>query len=429
MLSMYYDEEEDDEIEDADEEHGGGGEEERPRDDDYGEPRSAEDASMADGDRMVVGDSGNEENTPQDVVDEENSAPGKGQFRPPTPQQNQASYTSPTLQQQAVASDNTRNRRGKLAIVDYGHDEVAMSPEPEEGEIGGSTHLRSANGDFYGRTPPGTVQVPSPSNQATPQLSSPPESDRMNYAGHDLEVGDATEAIIGEQKDVDPLDKFLPPPPKAKCSEELQRKINKFLDYKKAGKSFNAEVRNKKAYRNPDFLLHAVRYQDIDQVGSCFSKDVFDPHGYDKSDYYDEIEVDMRRDMDRKDQERKKNQKIDFLSGGTQPGIVAGAPKINVPVPGVPPMAVTGLHAALPSTDAIPRDGRQNKKSKWDKVDGDRRNPLPSGVQDSISAVGAQTAAVLSAVNAGAGYMAFVQQRRREAEERRSSDRKLERRS
>lgn len=80
----------------------------------------------------------------------------------------------------------------------------------------------SAAGDFYGRTPPGTVQVPSPSNQATPQLSSPPESDRMNYAGHDLEVGDATEAIIGEQKDVDLLDKFLPPPPKAKCSEELQ---------------------------------------------------------------------------------------------------------------------------------------------------------------------------------------------------------------
>ncbi|XP_075641289.1 uncharacterized protein LOC142612996 isoform X2 [Castanea sativa] len=30
-------------------------------------------------------------------------------------------------------------------------------------------------------------------------------------------------------------------------------------------------------------------YQDIDQIGSCFSKDVFDPHGYDKSDYYFEI--------------------------------------------------------------------------------------------------------------------------------------------
>lgn len=69
----------------------------------------------------------------------------------------------------------------------------------------------------------------------------------------------------------------------------LQRKIDKFLGLKRIGKSFNAEVRNRKDYRNPDFLLHAVRYQDIDQIGSCFSKDVFDPHGYDKSDYYDEI--------------------------------------------------------------------------------------------------------------------------------------------
>ena len=73
------------------------------------------------------------------------------------------------------------------------------------------------------------------------------------------------------------------------CDLILQEKINKFLSYKRHGKSFNAEVRNRKDYRNPDFLLHAVRYQDIDQIGSCFGKDVFDPHGYDKSDFYDEI--------------------------------------------------------------------------------------------------------------------------------------------
>lgn len=42
----------------------------------------------------------------------------------------------------------------------------------------------------------------------------------------------------------------------------------------------------------------------------------------------------MRREMDRKEQERKKNQKVDFISGGSQAGIVATAPKINVPIPG-----------------------------------------------------------------------------------------------
>lgn len=71
----------------------------------------------------------------------------------------------------------------------------------------------------------------------------------------------------------------------------MQQKINRFLAYKRAGKSFNAEVRNRKDYRNPDFLQHAVRYQEIDQIGTCFAKDVFDPYGYDKGDYYDEIGI------------------------------------------------------------------------------------------------------------------------------------------
>ncbi|KAL1367636.1 hypothetical protein AAHE18_02G066000 [Arachis hypogaea] len=273
-----------------------------------------------------------------------------------------------------------------------------MSPEPEEGEIGGSVRvmygdqLNLTNGDLLDRTPSGAVHVMTPSNQAnTPQLSEQLKSDTMN---DDAMIGpddaEPVEAGQDEQKAEYPLNKFLPPPPKAKCSEELQRKINKFFEYKKAGKSFNAEVRNRKNYRNPDFLLHAVRYQEIDQIGSCFSKDVFDPHGYDSSDLFDEIE----------------STEDEFIAGGTQPGIVAaGAPRISLPVAGGSAVAASGL--VPPIADSINRDGRQNKKSKWDKVDGDRKNPLPSVGQDSVSTVGAH-AAILSAVNVGSGYMLFV---------------------
>ena len=54
---------------------------------------------------------------------------------------------------------------------------------------------------------------------ASPQFSEP--SDAMN---HDALVGsDIFEhgAAIEEQKCDDPLDKFLPPPPKATCSPEM----------------------------------------------------------------------------------------------------------------------------------------------------------------------------------------------------------------
>ncbi|KAG5060393.1 hypothetical protein JHK87_001422 [Glycine soja] len=79
-------------------------------------------------------------------------------------------------------------------------------------------------GDLQDRTPLGTVQVLTPSNQAnTPQFSKPLKSDTMNkdaiIRSDDAEFGEADQE---EQKYVDPLDKFLPPPSKARCSEELQ---------------------------------------------------------------------------------------------------------------------------------------------------------------------------------------------------------------
>ncbi|KAF6147560.1 hypothetical protein GIB67_014679 [Kingdonia uniflora] len=159
------------------------------------------------------------------------------------------------------------------------------------------TDIQTATGNFQERTL-GTVQILTPV-LATPQPSDKPEpsksdnSTTMNYEKMESDTARTDEDVmtpVDLEKDVDPLEKFLPPPSKIKCSEDLQERINKFLALnKRDGKSFNAAVRKKKEYRNPDFLLHAVRYQDIDQIGSCFSKDVFDPHGYEKCDYYDEI--------------------------------------------------------------------------------------------------------------------------------------------
>ncbi|KAL8140254.1 hypothetical protein V2J09_006275 [Rumex salicifolius] len=171
--------------------------------------------------------------------------------------------------------------------------------------------------------------------------------------------------------------------------EEID-KINKFLAYKRQGKSFNSEVRNRKDYRNPDFLLHAVSYQGIDQIGSCFSKDVFDPHGYDERDFYDAIEVDMKLEMERKEQEKKKSPKVDFVTGGTQQAVVLPAARNTISV----------------SVDAVSRDSRQNKKSKWDKVDGDQKIALGGG-QVAQTSVGAH-ASFLSAANPGSGYAMFI---------------------
>lgn len=42
----------------------------------------------------------------------------------------------------------------------------------------------------------------------------------------------------------------------------------------------------------------------------------------------------MRREMQRKEEERKRSPKVDFISGGTQPGTVVPTAKINMQIPG-----------------------------------------------------------------------------------------------
>lgn len=428
LLSIYGDDE-DDEMEEHEQEDA---QEYRPESQNFA---ITMDTDLQDDSNKVFGSDSGRSSTPSPLIQQlqqhqsvENLTPTKvsnfgGGSTTTTPLM---SVSSPNPQPMELNLNVNVSRRARLTIVDYAHDEVTMSPEPEEGEIMASgrvmygEELQTVSVESVEKASP-ALQVRTPSTQ-TPQSAEPTDriDDTMDYAvneGH----GVAEESVMvpaEEQREVGLLEKFLPPPPKEKCSDELQEKIMKFLALKKTtGRSFNAEVRNRKEYRNPDFLLHAVTYQDIDQIGSCFSKDVFDPHGYDKSEFYDEIEADTKREMERREQERKRSPKVDFISGGTQPAAMVPTPKLNLPIPGMAPVAAGALP---PTVDSVTRDGRQNKKSKWDKVDGDRRDP--------VSAVGAH-AALLSAANAGAGYTAFAQQRRREAEEKRPSDKKFDRRS
>ncbi|KAI9070535.1 hypothetical protein K1719_047502 [Acacia pycnantha] len=79
-----------------------------------------------------------------------------------------------------------------------------------------------------------------------------------------------------------------------------------------------------------------------------------------------------------------------FSSRGVEPRIVTGFSRINVPVASSF-VSSSGLHLTLPTVE----------------VDGDRENPLPFVGQDSGSTGGVH-AAILSAANAGIGYILFA---------------------
>ncbi|XP_065626719.1 uncharacterized protein LOC136066393 [Quercus suber] len=165
LLSMYNDEEDED-MEDLDEEEEEQEEEEEKENekaerreaegeeqyDDYRDSRMVEgDDSMDIGERVFGGGESANDGTPQIVNDD--AVPDKGRFGNSTPQQPQVSPQRESVTP-AASDSSRRSRRGTLTIVDYGHDEVAMSPEPEEGEIYGSgrvmfgEELQTANGMY-----------------------------------------------------------------------------------------------------------------------------------------------------------------------------------------------------------------------------------------------------------------------------------------
>ncbi|KAI5071382.1 hypothetical protein GOP47_0013633 [Adiantum capillus-veneris] len=332
-------------------------------------------------------------------------------------------------------------------FVDYAHDEGALSPDAEEGEIMSTGRAVLAvgaqinNGFVQGVTPPSLgrqenkqpeSQSPQPKLEATQQSTAgiiAPDSDSM-----DQEMTDA-EAPEREASDLDALADFLPPPPTEKCSLDLQKKFARFLAYKNAGRSFNEELRKSKGYRNPDFLQRAVKHQEIDQIGSRFSKEIFDPHGYDSSDFYDALALELKREQERKEQAKKQSQRVDFIHGGVQ---AAPIPALSDKTKPVLPMSTeqrdqlpSGSQGLTAASEAAPKSGdtaRSNKKSKWDKVETDTKVPalMPTVAKSAIAAASAHTA--LLTANAGGGYASFVLQKRKEAEERsRGTERKSER--
>ena len=96
-------------------------------------------------------------------------------------------------------------------------------------------HSKNAQADYWlnihvtgaiqEKSSPATAQMLSPSVRATPQSSEhlePAQPGEINDTTKESEAVNAEGANEVPAEGVDLLDKFLPPPPKEKCPEDLQ---------------------------------------------------------------------------------------------------------------------------------------------------------------------------------------------------------------
>lgn len=176
----------------------------------------------------------------------------------------------------------------------------------------------------------------------------------------------------------------IPPAPAGKCSNKLQDKIAGLFDkMRREGLDMNAKIQRRKDFRNPSIYEKLIEFIGIDEKGSNYPPEVFDPHSWGKESFYDALDKAQKTEMEKREKERKDRTKIEFMTGTKRPNSGTEAttddkkrkskwdtqPVPNVTgsrggLPGViNPSVVTGSASGTKST-VIPATGNITKKPK-----------------------------------------------------------------
>jgi hypothetical protein len=74
---------------------------------------------------------------------------------------------------------------------------------------------------------------------------------------------------------------------------------------KLAGNNFNSSIENSNSFGNHTIMDKLITNLSIDQYGSNYPKEVFDPHGFPAEGFYDELAADIKRKLDERRPERE----------------------------------------------------------------------------------------------------------------------------
>uniref|UniRef100_A0A9J7WXL3 SAP30 binding protein n=1 Tax=Cyprinus carpio carpio TaxID=630221 RepID=A0A9J7WXL3_CYPCA len=210
---------------------------------------------------------------------------------------------------------------GGLVWAGYGEDDVSRVEEADE--------KPSENED---------------SDDDSTRNSEEEESD-SGQTQDDLKVSQFSEKV----RNMSPDEIRIPPEPSGRCASHLQEKIFKLYERKLHGDfDTNSHIQKKKEFRNPSIYEKLIQFCGIDELGTNYPKDMFDPHGWSEDSYYEALAKAQKVEMDKLEKAKKEKTKIEFVTG-TKKGTTANA-------------AALATNTTTSSTDA------QKRKSKWDSA-------------------------------------------------------------
>ncbi|CAF1437477.1 unnamed protein product [Rotaria sp. Silwood1] len=104
----------------------------------------------------------------------------------------------------------------------------------------------------------------------------------------------------------------IPPESTKRCSTNFQEKFEEYKRFKKTDVDHNVRIQELKDFRNPYMYERMISYLDIDEIGTNFPQELYDPHWWGKESYYEELSKAQKLEIHRREKERTK---IGFIPG------------------------------------------------------------------------------------------------------------------
>lgn len=98
----------------------------------------------------------------------------------------------------------------------------------------------------------------------------------------------------------------LPPEPRDRCAPALQEKITRLYERKLRDRcDMNASIQMRKDFRNPSIYEKLVAYCEIDELGTNYPPEMFNPQQWGPESYYEELSRRQKEEMDKRDKKAK----------------------------------------------------------------------------------------------------------------------------
>ena len=96
--------------------------------------------------------------------------------------------------------------------------------------------------------------------------------------------------------------------------------MNKYLKTQRERNQYiNEELRKSRGYRNPDFLQKMVDYFGVDELGTCFSSEIWDPHSLPKEDFKEDLYNEWKLLDQQRRAQKQGEQRVEFVRPASIP--------------------------------------------------------------------------------------------------------------